>query len=255
MTVRERLLAALVTLAALAGPGYAVPDTDSLELADADSVYVERYLDNPKVSGNLLVGLRWASRSGNDAHMPFDPANVRLLPPDTHAPQKACVEIASKDGRYAAQNLYAVPPNVAHAPRLTVKTRYESQLTSYMLDDVAVLIRATIACDSASFGKLIPALPLRRDAPVPANVATESGVLLADVNADPDRLALSLALDGVVVATGRCTTAAEGVRIAFSAVCSLAPEQPLAAGEYILQLAVRERFKTVAKPFHILIAK
>ena len=217
-------LALMTAFIALAGPGRTAPNAESLELADVSAVYVERYLDNPKVSGNLLVGLRWASRVGSDANSPFDPANVRLLRPDTRETQKACVEIASKDGRYTAQNVYVVPPNVARAPRLTVKTRYKRELTSYKLDDIAVLIRVTDACDSASFGNLIPALPLRRDAPVPTNAATERGVLVAEVNADPERVALSLARDGVVVAAGGCTPVAEGVRIAYSAVCALAPK-------------------------------
>ena len=85
--------------------------------------YFERYLDNPKVSGNLLVGVRWARADENTAAPgKFDPGNVHLVVPARLPARTACVEVNSKDGRYSAENLYAVPPDVAREPALYAGT-------------------------------------------------------------------------------------------------------------------------------------
>ena len=42
--------------------------------------YAELFIDNPKVSGNLLVGLRWGGPGAQDNTF-FDPDNVGLTLP------------------------------------------------------------------------------------------------------------------------------------------------------------------------------
>ncbi len=132
----------MLFVALMSGPTSAAPRDDVLQLASGSRpTYVNSYLQNPQVSGNLLVGVRWASaKEKSQSSARFDPKNVRLVVPAGLQATSACVDIVSKDGRYMAENLYAIPPDTAREPRLSAPTKYEKVLKEYSIDNVAVMI-------------------------------------------------------------------------------------------------------------------
>lgn len=251
-----RLPAAFLVAMAL-DPAGAAAETDVLQLARGTASYVDNYLQNPKVSGNLLVGVRWAGpEEPAAAPLRFDPRNVRLIVPAGLPARSACATIASKDGRYSAENLYVVPPDVVRQPRLDArpKERYESLLGNYDVESMAVMIRATPSCDAAEFGSIIPALLVPRGGDV-SSATSVLPRLIVDVNADPVRVSLSLLdIRNTKILDAACGKAGGGVQISFSTVCTFSPATRLPAGKYRLRLATKERFRTVSTDFDISIA-
>ncbi len=239
----------LLAIGGLLSCGIAVAaETDVLPLAGGSTTYVDFFLQNPKVSGNLLVGLRWGGLN-EAAPQKFDPENIRMVVPATLNPRSACVDIASKDGRYTAENLYAVPADVTPRPRLWAESRFSKTLVGYPLDNIAVMIRAVDKCDAAQFGTLIPALLLPRGA---AAAMPAVPALVAYVNAGPDRVGLDLLAAGKSVnADIKCRGAGNDVQIAYSTICIIQPETRLAAGSYIMRVTVKERFKSVPTEFRL----
>ena len=226
---------------------------DVLRLAEPKH-YFERYLDNPQVSGNLLVGVRWARADENpDAPGKFDPSNVHLILPTRLPARTACVEVNSKDGRYSAENLYAVPPNVGREPALDAKSQFENKL-KYNIDNIAVLIR-TGSCAATNSGKVIPAVLVPTGTEVSAAISAVPALVVA-VNADPGSVELTLRKNGAPELRAVCESAGESVNISYSAVCRFHPDKKLESGEYDLILSVKERFKTVKlPPFKLLVSE
>lgn len=247
---------AIASSAMLLNTPPAASDPDLLQLAAGQgSAYVETYLKDPQVSGNLLVGVQWTSAEKTGSTFRFDPANVRLPVSAKLDARSACVNITSRDGRYSAENLYAIPGNVGHDPRLAIATKYKDKLEAYPARSIAIMIRTVSSCDAAEFGTIIPARPIPHD----TNGPVQSGLptLTAYVNADPDRVSLHV-LDkdkGNDVADALCTDAGGGVEISFSTMCMLQPRTGLSSGIYRLRLAVKERFKTVTRDFLVQITE
>lgn len=207
--------------------------------------YAEVFLEDPKVSGNLLVGLRWASEPGA-----FDPDNVRVPWSRSNKASRVCVEVMSKDGRYSAENLYNLGDSVVPSPRLKSETKYGDRLRRYPTDDMAVLVREAASCGVAAAKAVLPATVT---AGKTATGSSSRRELLAFVNADPERVGVSLR-DGrdQIITSGNCRVAGGGVRIAYSAVCSLTvPDNAPSAG-MLLRLDVKERFRTVPTNYMLL---
>jgi hypothetical protein len=252
------LVAAPLLLSMTSVPVGAASEKDILQLAGGTGAdYVDFYLQNPKVSGNLLVGVRWA-RADDTGKSPasFDPKNVRLVVPAGLRVRSICVDITSKDGRYTAENLYAVPPDAARQPRLDAKTKYEPVLGRYDIDSIAVMIRTVPTCDAAEFGWIIPAVLVPHGADISAAISAVPALVI-NVNADPERVTLTLnprdASDGKLEA--KCESTAKGVSISYSTACTFRPATRLVGGEYNLHLEIKERFKTVPTDFHLLIVE
>jgi hypothetical protein len=252
------LVVAPLMLSMTSVPVGAASEKDILQLAGgSETDYVDFYLQNPKVSGNLLVGVHWARADDTGKSLAsFDPKNVRLVLPAGLQARSICVDITSKDGRYTAENLYAVPPNAARQPRLDARTKYEPELGHYDIDSIAVMIRAVPTCDAAEFGRLIPAVLVPRGADISAAISTVPA-LVVYVNADPDRVTLTLnpadASGGKLDA--KCESAAKGVSISYSTACTFRPATRLVGGQYKLHLEIKERFKKVPTEFDLLIAE
>jgi hypothetical protein len=249
------VLLVAAALSVISGRAGGASEKDTLQLA-GDARYVDLYLQNPKVSGNLLVGVRWA-RADENSTSPggFDWKNVRLVVPAGLPARSACVDIASKDGRYTAENLYAVPPDIARQPRLNATTKFDSELSHYGIDSIAVLIRTVPTCDAAEFGKIIPAVLVPRGADAAAAVSAVPA-LAVYVNADPGRVTLSLQNDASgAELDARCERAGEGVSISYSTACTFRPATRLVGGQYKLHLEIKERFRTVPTDFDLLIAE
>jgi len=247
-------VAPLVAFAA-SGSVKAEQAQDVLQLAGEPKQYVEFYLENPKVSGNLLVGVRWARADDNPAApAKFDPNNVRLIVPARLPVPTACVNVASRDGRYTAENLYVVPPDVAREPALYAETRYPELNENYNIDNIAVMIRSVPSCDAANFGEIIPAVLVPKGVEVSDAISAVPALVVA-VNADPESVELSLQRDGGPKLSASCEGADKAVNISYSAVCKFHPERRLESGQYSLTLTIKERFKKVKTPFKLLISE
>jgi hypothetical protein len=231
--------------------------SDVLRLAGEPKQYVERFLDNPKVSGNLIVGVRWASADENPAaHGNFDARNVHLVIPARLSAKRACVNITSKDGRYSAENLYALPADVVREPKLDADTKYKIQLSeNYSIDSIAVLARTGSSCDTAEFGEIIPAVLVPNGVELSAALSAVS-TLVVDINADPESVELSLQKKGGLGLSATCESAGEGVRISYSTICKFYPRIRLESGEYGITLIIKERFRKVKTPeFKLLVSE
>ncbi len=214
--------------------------------------YAELFIDNPKVSGNLLVGLRWGGPDGRDDTF-FDPDNVGLALPRGIQLSNVCVDIVSKDGRYTAENLYEVGSAGTH-PTLGGEHDFRRRLQTYRIDDMAVMVRLSASCDGGDTDVLVPAIV------TPASAGLGSAArdrLVAYVNADPAKVRLSLLGRDMsaLAADMRCADPGPGVRIAYSAVCVIVPKAPLPDTRMTLRLATRERFRTVNTDFALLAAR
>ncbi len=187
-------------------------------------VYVEHYT-TPKVAGTLLVGLRLHSATG-----PFDPRAVSIHVNHGLRGRHVCVSIASQDGMYYAENLYNVSPDAPEVSTFQTITKYAEQLKNYSADQVAVNVRATEDCNGANGGDLVPAQ---------FTGGPDDLVLVADINSDPDRLAVELTNHSGASWKAVCTTGA-GSRVAFTSTCEFRPHT-LDAGPYDLLVHLRER--------------
>lgn len=200
--------------------------------------YREVYLANPKVSGNNLVGLRWAGQDGK-----FKPDDVRVRVSDRRSIGPVCVAISTKDGRYSAENMYDLGAGGTDTPGFKSNTRFSSELAAYTADQVSVEVHKD-ACDSAQIGTLIPAY-------LGASGPSANAPLLAFVNADPARVEIAI-LDGGKQTPGTCEAAGTGVQIAYSAQCTIAVP-PTLHGAVTLQIRQKERFRTVATTYAVLL--
>ena len=212
------------------------------EMLPPIGTYNEVYLDNPKVSGNNLVGLRWSS---SEKH--FDPNSIHVRVTNASAIGLVCVEIISKDGRYTSENTYDLTKSKAVAPGFQSHTRYPDKLTGYSSDDVSVIV-SKAPCEAAQIRPIIPAFLNGDRSSRPSN--TE---LRAFVNADPARVSIAIiGPDKSQVASGTCSPAGGGVQIAYSAECSITMP-PTLQGQVLLHLSQKERFKTVSTDYPVLL--
>lgn len=231
----------------------AVPALSPMPAADAQSSrsadllppigrFSEVYLENPKVSGNNLVGLRWLSQE----HA-FDPNSVHVVVANAQAIGRVCVEVVSKDGRYSSENVYDLSRSQTPAPGFKSPTSYKPELTAYATDDVSVIVRKA-PCDTGQLTPIIPAFLSSSPTDRPS-----SSELRAFANADPARVSMTLVdRTGEPIATGRCSPAGSGVKIAYAAQCAIHVPITL-GGEFWLRVSQKERFKTVQTDYPIVL--
>ena len=198
------------------------------------SQYVETFVQDPSVSGNLLVGLAWMP--ANESSLPkaeakFNAKEVGVFLSPALQNRKACVEVSSQDGRYFAQNLYQLPDS--QGPEVfAADTNYRTQLHRYSLSEMAVSIRLVDDCNSAERGFLVPARMINKET---------DGLLVAYVNADAQRLKVSLRRKGAAgTIEGKCVDGPnDAVKISFSSACTFNTPAP---EDYDLTVQVQERF-------------
>lgn len=214
--------------------------------------FSESYLAHPVVVGNLLVGVRWGGRDGS-----FDPASVAVPVSPTTAGGTACVDVASKDGRYTAENIYAFDKDTKGEALLAMPTQYKRELAQYPLRNMAVMIRKASSCDPDEAGQIVPAILTpaagRGAVAIESPGSGDDRELIADVNADAGKVALRLSGPRGLDLRADCRAADEGVRIAFSTRCRITVPDTIPAGTYALILAVRERFEKVETRFDLLL--
>lgn len=223
----------------LLGTWSAAQADDKVELVS--DAYVESFIPNAKVSGGLLVGVKWADSAGA-----FSPAKVSIRVPKEAQGHKACVEINSQDGRYTAQNLYMIKADPGQPARFETKTAFAQNLSQYNTSAMAVNVRLVDACDSPEVGPLVPA---SLDEPAKAGPSRK---LLVLMNAEPHKLALRLLDHGKEVGHfNGCSAVGSSVNVAFTSSCEIALDQ-VAGGAYDLEAKVNERFDHVTKHFTLL---
>jgi hypothetical protein len=217
----------------------------SQTLTLARTPYVERFIANPEVAGNLVVGLQQYS---NPDEL-FDPYKIYVeIPPDARG-HALCVTIATEDGLYKAQNLYKAG-NESPIAQLDTEhgTNFRSRLQRYHAREVAVLSRLVDDCNTAKTGRLLIA-------GVGEKVQDFRDVVM-NVNLAPDQIQNVRILDGKLgLAQGTCSTIGPGPHTAFTSSCefkSLPPEVSGEYREYKVELAGRESFQTWIESFSLL---
>jgi hypothetical protein len=196
--------------------------------------YVESFVGKPKVSGNLLVGLRFGEASGK-----FNPSAVGLLIPPRVGWRSACVDISSRDGLYFAQNMYEIDGASGGLATIQAITKYSDELLRYKNEDIAVTVRLVSDCNAPEVGELVPAI-LNASSRTVARSPNLS--LVALVNAEPDRLKVALLRNGVEASIAECKSDSNAVQISFTSSCEFKASTALAPGNYDLLIRVRERF-------------
>ena len=206
--------------------------------------YVDSFVGNPKVSGNLLVGLRFSEASGN-----FNPSAVGLYVTPKVGGQSACVDISSRDGRYYAENMYEMPATSGNIMQFDADTAYAAKLSRYDIRDIAVTVRLVNDCNAPDEGKVVPAIMNSI-----SNLPTKSPhnlLLVALVNAEPDRLKVALLRNGAESAVAECKSDPKAVQISFTSSCEFRGTAALAPGNYDLLIRVRERFASRDSHFSV----
>jgi len=178
-------------------------------------------------SGNFLLGLRLGDPSPT-----FSPEALRVAlrsPPRTG---RLCLGVASRDGGYTAEALYAVGARVSGLAGFEFPSAHLDMLSRYAGQQVAVLVRDTGDCNATEFGTVLPAM----DAPL------ERGTVLhAYINAPAERSAISLgSVGGRPPLAGTCRPDPGVSSVAFQSICSVTLPEALAAGTYQLHVTVRE---------------
>jgi hypothetical protein len=205
--------------------------------------YVETFVGKPKVSGNLLVGLRFGGAEGK-----FDPNAVGLYITPTVGGRSACVDISSRDGLYYAQNMYSIPAASDKLMPFESGTTHADKLSAYKIEDIAVTVRLVSDCNAPDKGEIVPAV---MKAPSTPAKPSQTLSIVALVNAEPDRLKVVLLRNGVEAATAQCKSDPTAVQISFTSSCEFSGNPALAPGSYDLLIRVRERFATRDTPFPI----
>lgn len=230
--------------------GYLAPGTAAQSIRRVNPKYVETFVQDPRVSGSLLVGLAWGLPEGSPEAKTvakFDAEQVGIFLFPILRGRKACVEVSSQDGRYFAQNLYELP-DMQGPEDFDASTHYREQLNHYSVSEMAVSIRLVNDCNSAEQGSLVPAR--MNNGPVNASDANGGGrPLLAYFNADSQRLTVSLQRKGAAEPIrGNCRTEESAVKISFSSACKFYGPPP---GDYELIVELQERFKPQVSRFQV----
>jgi hypothetical protein len=220
-------------------------------LTPVSGEFNELYLQNPKVSGSLLVGVLWDAPQGT-----YDPQKILVSLPSQSNISNICVELASKDGRYTAEGLFDVPKGVTRQKeigrplRLKYKTKYGAKLREYQVSDIAVLVREAVSCGAINAGRVLPAIVMPSGS---ANLkaSPDSRKLVIYLNADPDRIHIALQPLGGIEPKADCKGVGESVHIAYRARCTLVLPEILAQQNYELEIRKTESFKTVPTKFSI----
>jgi hypothetical protein len=208
--------------------------------------YLETFVGNPEVSGSLLVGVAAGAPTGA-----FDPNAVAVSLSAELRGRKACVEVASRDGRYSAENLYQLPDGSGTA-FLETQTKYIQQLSRYDAKEIAVTIRLVDDCNSPKQGLIVPALlQLKASEHQPDAGRAGRRRLVIFVNKDKESLMVSLLKSGAEVARATCNSEPNSVNIAFTSSCSVVAD--LAPGGYALLIRVHERFSSRDSRFEVLL--
>jgi hypothetical protein len=197
--------------------------------------YVESFVGKPKVSGNLLVGLLFGEAVGS-----FKPSAIGLLIAPQFAGRPVCVDISSRDGRYFAQNMYNLPAASGSIMPFEVVSAYSEQLSRYDIRDIAVTVRLVSDCNSPDEGEIIPAT--LNSTFRPAEKSANSPLLVTLVNAEPDRLKVSLLKNGAETAIAECKSDTSVVQISFTSSCEFKDGAALKPGSYDLLIRMHERF-------------
>jgi hypothetical protein len=206
--------------------------------------YVESFVGKPKVSGNLLVGLRFGGTAGN-----FDPKAIGLHVTPKLGGHSACVDISTRDGLYYAQNMYSIPAASGNLVPFESGTAHADLLSKYNIADVAVTVRLVSDCNAPDVGDLVPAIMNSPSGPPAKPSQTLS--LVALVNAEPDRLKVALLRNGVEAATAECKSDPNAVQISFTSSCAFSGGPDLPPGRYDLLIRVRERFASRDSHFSV----
>lgn len=222
---------------------------------DARNPVFQEHLDqDAKVNdgGQLLIGLKWLGPAGA-----FDLSQVAIRSTPALRGLKACVRIASRDGRYHAQNLYAIPSDLVEIPRFAAVVSKFPLSSLYANDVIAVAVQLVDDCKTGVRGVFLPALlggtAGPQGSPMPPGISLPRR-LLAQLHGEPNQLSVRLLdHDREIGAAASCQTDTSTRRIAYTSTCMVAVSEAVVPGRYLLEVSFRQRFdiSKVAYPIDI----
>ena len=207
----SRLVFLLVGLVAGLGTPLAGRADDSAEalarVARVKGEFEERFHEEAPVSGRVVAGVlvRGSGRPG-----------LALLPPSLAAGQSACVQVMSRDGRYASRNTFLIP-SAASAPTvpLDYPSAHEDFLWTLDSDDLAVLAMPG-DCDENDTSGLYVATSRARDEPLHS-----ADAITIFVNSGRSETYVAVNNDPKGKRPRRCAEIEEGRRTGFDTVCGI----------------------------------
>lgn len=244
------LIAAACVVLALS-PWVVMAQTSVLPLSGRNPTFNEWFDQNPKINnaGRILVGLKWAGSIGA-----FDIRRIAVHLAPALKGQTACVDIATEDGRYRAQNLYDIPASVGDVALLATG-RPDLKLSSpYRTDAVAVaarLIRDCRADEAAAF--LLPVLGIA-DGKVSSVPIERARRLIVNLHGEPQQLTVRLRRDGHEIGRAEgCKSRTDAVLVGYSSSCAIELSEPVATGQHELEVLHRQRFETSRTVYPVVI--
>lgn len=212
---------------------------EPVRLPLAGDNFIERFDGKSpvRVSGNLIAGVRLGGGDGA-----FRPEAMRIVLTERPSSGHLCLGVFSRDGRYAAENLYRVERPVHGQATFAFPPENLKPAAQYPADSIAVLVRDTRDCASAEFGEILP------------SVATtgQRDELQVLVNGVPERTEMSLMLADGARLKGECRPGADRAApsLAFATVCTVKVPQNI-AGVHTVEIGIRERFTTVPRTVRV----
>lgn len=204
----------------------------------AEPPFKETFVANPKVSGNILVGLSYG-----ESDQTVDSREISIDLSASFSDRRVCAQISSRDGRYWAENVYALP-KIRGSAQLEWGTRFASELGHFTYKDIAIVVRDVPNCLSSDLGAIIPTKMAGGD----------ETKLVAYVNPGSARVKASLSKEGHdVVGATACNKIESGVRIAYSVRCVIPLPDRLASGRYDLRLSLKEAMSETPITMSVLI--
>ena len=208
----------VLTLMSLAA---AAPVAAQPALVPTKSPFVERLTERVPVSGRTLVGLISAATMQPPDGAGLLPGRMAVPAALAAGASPVCVRATTQDGRYSAENSFAVQGTLPADGRaeLAWPTAYQDALNALSLREVAVLARSGSCAEAAEV------------IPVMLDPSGRLGVLQVLVNTRGSAVTVALRDPGTgrTLRRANCIRVDGTARVAFDARCVLGPAADLPA--------------------------
>lgn len=154
--VQSAGLCTLLTTGMLAATWQPIPAQaeEQRKIVLAPNQFQESYLEQVTVSGGIRAGLMQQS---NLDHIDMENLHIHLLRPVEQPKNMLCVNMVSRDGRYAASWQYMLGPQPAGELLVSIPSKYQEQISNYAADALVVL--AAISGQDCVSGELLQYAP------------------------------------------------------------------------------------------------
>ena len=177
--------------------------------------FTERLTDRVPVKGHALVGLLSTLSAELPDGVGLTPGSMALPGSLAGTDAPVCVRATTQDGRYSAENNFAVQPGLQSSGRVDFDwpTAYPAALHAFPLREVAALARRGSCADKA---EILPVM-------LGAGAALGTLQVLVNTHGGAVTAALRDAEAGRTLMRANCTRVTGTSRVAFDARCVLGP--------------------------------